>query len=291
MNAAASYRECSRLARRSASSFYWSFWLLPREKRLAMCALYAFSRRADDLADSELPTDERRARLANWRRQFEDALEGTFHDPLLPAVADTLERFEIPPRHLRAILDGVEMDLEPRRFETFGELRAYCLRVASAVGMACLHIWGFEGKVESDAALDCGVAFQMTNILRDLREDARRGRVYLPLEDLRRFGYGEQELLAGDVNGNFHRLLAYEIERAEALYQNTAPLYASLSTDGRRVLGMMSTTYWRLLQEVKRRGDEVLRRRVRLPLPAKLGIAARYVLSPAVAPPAFLRNG
>ncbi|MEQ8787795.1 MAG: phytoene/squalene synthase family protein [Pirellulaceae bacterium] len=290
MNVAASYRECARLARRSASSFYWSFWLLPRHKRLAMCALYAFSRRADDLADSDKSLEERSGDLANWRRSFERAQQGEFDDPLLPAIVDTLERFEIPPRRLSAILDGVEMDLEPRRFETFGELREYCLLVASAVGMACLHIWGFEGDVESEAALDCGVAFQLTNILRDLREDARRGRVYLPQEDMRRFGYREEDLLSGQCNEAFQQLMSFEIERTETLYQNTAPLYTSLPADGRRVLGMMSSTYWRLLQEIKQRRSDVLQERVSLSLTAKLGIAASHIVQPNPGTPAFLRR-
>lgn len=288
MNARASYRHCCRLARRSASSFYWSFWLLPRDKRLAMCALYAFSRRADDLADSPDPLEVRRRNLEAWRRSLDRALEGQFDDPLLPALADAVARFEIPPRHLRAILEGVEMDLAPHRYEDFDELRGYCHRVASAVGLACLHIWGFEGDPETEAALDCGVAFQLTNILRDLKEDADHGRVYLPREDLRRFDYAEEELLAGVCDKRFHDLMQFEIRRTETLYRHTAPLYASLSPEGRRALGMMSSTYWRLLQEIRRREGDVLRRRIRIPLGGKLAIAAAHLLRAPPAP-AFLR--
>jgi phytoene synthase len=290
MDVEASYRLCSQVARRSASSFYWSFWLLPREKRRAMCALYAFSRRADDLSDNEAPEESRRRGLAQWRESLERALAGEFDDPLLPALADSVRRFEIPAQSLRDILDGVEMDLTPRRYETFDELRQYCLRVASAVGVACIHIWGFDGDAVYEPAADCGVAFQLTNILRDLKEDAERGRLYLPLEDLRRHHYTERELLAGVCDERFQRLIADEVERAEELYRRSAPLYEMLSSDGRRVLGMMSSTYWRLLQEVKRHQRDLLARRLKLRLGDKLGIAAAHLFRRSPRLPEFLAH-
>lgn len=290
MDVEASYRLCSRTARRSASSFYWSFWLLPRDKRRAMCALYAFSRRADDLSDSDASVDDRKRDLTRWRESLERALSGEFDDPLLPALADSVRRFDIPASCLFDILDGVEMDLVARRYETFDELRQYCLRVASAVGLACIHIWGFESDAVLEPAADCGVAFQLTNILRDLKEDAERGRIYLPLNDLRRHDYSEQDLLRGISNDCFHALIADQIARAESLYLRTAPLYELLSADGRRALGMMSSTYWRLLQQIKHRQDNLFARRIRLPLPAKLRIAAAHLLRRTPRRPEFLRN-
>ena len=140
----ASYSACRRMARRSASTFYYSFWLLPRPQRSAMHALYAFLRHTDDLGDSAEPIEERRAELAAWRRSLERALAGQFDNPLWPALADSVERFRIPPEYLFDAIDGVEMDLDRSRYETFAQLTDYCHHVASAVGLACIHIWGFR---------------------------------------------------------------------------------------------------------------------------------------------------
>ena len=228
-----SYRHCCQIARRAASSFYWSFWLLPREKRRSMCALYAFSRKADDLSDSDLPVDTRRRQLQQWRETFTMALAGTFDDPVMPALADTVQRFEIPQQYLVDVIDGVEMDLQPRRYETFDELSEYCRRVASAVGLACIHIWGYDNEAALGPAVKCGLAFQLTNILRDLKEDADRGRLYLPLEDLRRFEVPVDDLLAGVCDDRYRHLIDFEIARAEQLYRGSAALVDHLGRDGR----------------------------------------------------------
>ncbi|HND55008.1 MAG TPA: squalene/phytoene synthase family protein, partial [Pirellulaceae bacterium] len=193
LSLAESYRWCARTTWRAGSSFYWALWLLPAQRRLAMQALYAFARHTDDLSDD--PSDDfalggetttrRRAALAGWRSAVEaafadpdEAIAGRSPSPLLPAVADTLRRFSIPPRHLLAIIDGVERDLDPVRYQTFAELRSYCELVASAVGLACLKIWGCDAPPATPHAIECGVAFQLTNILRDVGEDLRRGRLY-----------------------------------------------------------------------------------------------------------------
>ena len=202
---AASYVHCQQIARRSASSFYYSFLLLPKPKRQAMCALYAFLRQTDDLSDSADSATDRRAALETWRESLERATRGAFDDPLLPALADTMAGYSIPVDHLHAVIDGVEMDLEPLEYETFDELEAYCHRVASAVGLACLCIWGTTSERALEPARQCGVAFQLTNILRDLKEDAARGRVYLPREDLARFDYSSDDLRAGICDQRFRR--------------------------------------------------------------------------------------
>ncbi len=194
---AASYVHCQRIARRSGSSFYYSFLLLPKEKRLAMCALYAFLRRTDDLADSALPLEERTRALTSWRQSLNLALAGHCDDPLLPALADVVSEHAIPLEYLTAAIDGAEMDLRPVRFDSFADLEKYCELVASMVGLACLKIWGCQAAAAEGPARCCGVAFQLTNILRDLGEDARRDRVYLPLEDLARFDYTVDDLRAG----------------------------------------------------------------------------------------------
>jgi phytoene synthase len=270
----ASYQHCQRMARRASSSFYWSMWTLPAKKRAAMYSLYAFSRHTDDLSDSDRPMAQRRAQLEHWRSDLSAALQDEYRHPLLPSLIDTVRRFDIPDRYLFQIIDGVEMDLRWRRYETFQQLREYCQRVASAVGQACLHIWGFEGDEVWDPAADCGVAFQLTNILRDLGEDAARDRIYLPLEDLRRFDYSASDLLQGVADHRFRALLRFEVERAERLYDRGRVVLRYLRHDGRRMFLTMFHTYRGLLRVIDRRGGELFRRRLRLGLPQRVAIAA-----------------
>ena len=278
-----SYALCRGMARRAGSNFYPCFLLLPRSKRRAMDALYAFTRYTDDLIDNPQPVEARRTALARWRTSLEAALSGSVDPPgesLLPALAHAVERFRIPAEHLLAVVDGVEMDLDRPSYETFDDLASYCRRVASAVGLACIHVWGYRGEEAFEPARKCGVAFQITNILRDLKEDARQGRVYLPLEDLRRAGYSVERLTAGVADDGFDRLMAFEIDRARRLYQEGAELFDWLEPDGQRIFGMMTTVYHRLLAAIERRPSEVFRRRVRLSRWQKLGIAARWALLP-----------
>ena len=296
----ASYACCRRVARRAASNFVPCFLLLPRPKRRAMHALYAFMRHTDDLADNGQPLDARRRGLALWRAM----LEAAFSDPpdrqlggtreedaiaelddsrgqgLLPALADAVRRFRIPAEHLSAVIDGVEMDLDRDRYETFDELVQYCQRVASAVGLACIHVWGFRGDEALEPARKCGIALQLTNILRDLKEDAERGRVYVPAEDLDRFGYSPEELTAGVVDERFLRLMEFQTGRARRFYHEGAELIDRLEPDGRRVLGMMISIYHRLLEKIAGRPGEVFRHRVRLNRWEKLAVAARWALLP-----------
>ncbi len=279
-----SYRHCQQLARSTASNFYYAFLLLPREKRRAMCALYAFLRCTDDIGDSPAPTEKRRALLADWRRSLDAALMGQFDSPLFPALADCIARFDIPPRYLHSAIDGMEMDLETKRYSTFEELRSYCYCVASSVGLSCIHIWGFRDPAALVPAEQAGVAFQLTNILRDLKEDAQRDRIYLPLEDLYRFHYSEEELLRGDRNGRFRQLIDFEIERTAALYEASRQLEQWLHPDGIGVFRAMSGIYRALLDEIRRREGDVFSRRVRLSPYRKLWIAARHM-----APPMFSR--
>ncbi len=230
-----SYRFCEALTRREAGNFYPAFRLLPAAQRRSMCALYAFMRIADDLSDEPAPSDLKREQLRRWRQALHQALEGHYRHTALPALHATVQRHHIPPEYLEAVLDGVEMDLEPVAYSTFAELRLYCYRVASAVGLACIHVWGFHGEQAKQYAEDAGLAFQLTNILRDLGEDAARGRLYLPQEDLARFGYDAERLRRSQRDEAFRALMQFELQRARGYYDAAGPLAPLLAPAGRRI--------------------------------------------------------
>jgi phytoene synthase len=274
---AASYAHCVTLAAREAGNFYHAFRLLPADQRRAMCALYAFMRLADDLADGPEPCETKRSALATWRRQLHDALAGTYAHPIHPALHDTLTRFAIPARYLEDVLDGVEMDLDTAGYDTFADLYRYCYRVASAVGLACIHVWGFSDERALEHAESAGIALQLTNILRDLKEDAGRGRIYLPREDLARFGYSAEDLKQGVRNEPFRNLMRFEAERAYAHYRAAEPLAPLLPPAGRAVFLAMLRTYRALLDKIVARDYDVFSRRVRVGRLHKLWLAARLL--------------
>ncbi len=280
----ASYRFCADLSRREAKNFYYSFLLLPGDRRRAMCALYAFMRHSDDLADEPGPAIVKKNALERWRVDLDLALSGPYDAwPGLPALADAVKRHEIPARYLHAVLDGMMMDLEPLAFDTFDDLYAYCYRVASAVGLACIHIWGFrseEGLAEM-LAEKCGIALQLTNILRDVREDAGLGRVYLPREDLERFHVSRQDLSAERPSEAVRDLFAFQGHRAYDFYAQAAPLIRLVSPVGRPVLRSIVGIYRGLLDEIARRRFDVLSRRVSLPPWKKAAITARSLFGGA----------
>jgi phytoene synthase len=275
----ASYRLCSEIARREARNFYYSFLLLPPARRRSMCALYAFMRHTDDLADEPGPVAAKRTALKAWRSELESALAdpAAARSPILPALIDTVNRHAIPPRYLFDVLDGVEMDLEPRRFPRFDDLYTYCYRVASAVGLCCIHIWGFrsEGGRAEQLAESCGIALQLTNILRDVREDAANGRVYLPEEDLARFGVDPSDLASDALNPRLHDLLKFQADRAYDYYTRACPLVALVAPVGRPVLRAIVGIYRSLLDEIARRGYNVLSGRISLSPWRKAAITLR----------------
>jgi len=278
-----SYRYCAAVAYQASSSFYASFWLLPARKRLAMCALYAFSRHCDDLVDSHETIEQRTQNLAAWRRDFDAALQGEFRHPMLPAVAGAIAAFNVQPAYLHELIDGMEMDLHTSRYANYQQLHTYCYRAASAVGLACLPVWGLREPDRQDeiydAAVQCGLAFQLTNILRDVRQDAEAGRIYLPLEDLQAAGYSEDDLMQNVASDNFTQLMQFQIQRAESCFDDARPLLAALTPGGRRVLATMMRTYERLLAVIKQNPTAVLRRRVRLSYAVKAAILLRGLAS------------
>ncbi len=278
---AASYRACHNVVRASNSNFAIAFWLLPRPQRQAMDALYAFARFTDDLGDGGNATPQQRAlHLQTWRNDLRAALDQQdVASPILPAVADMVARYHLPPQLLEEIIDGVERDLSQTRYQSWEELAGYCYQVAGAVGLACLYIWGTRGEPPRQLAEACGQAFQLTNILRDVVEDARRDRVYLPQDELARFGYREADLPQGIASDAFDRLMDFELERAEALYNEAAALHVHLSRDGQRVFRLMFGRYRAILATIRRDPRAVLRGRVSLSLSQKLWIAGRKLLA------------
>jgi 15-cis-phytoene synthase len=264
-----SYRFCAASSRRNARNFYYAFMLLPAPLRRSMCALYAFLRHTDDLADEPASPAWKAEAIESWRLELDAALAGReSHWPGLPALADTITRHGIPVRLLHEVIEGVSMDIEPRRYATFAELALYCRHVASAVGLCCLHIWGYRsngGKAEGLAEA-CGIALQLTNIIRDVRDDAANGRIYLPLEDLERFGVAAGELTAAGPPGDSLRaLLAFQADRALRYYDLALELTPLISSKGRPVFLTIVGTYRGLLDEIVARDYNVLDRRVSLP--------------------------
>jgi 15-cis-phytoene synthase len=257
-----SYAWCRRVARTRARNFYYSFVLLSREQRDAMCAVYAFMRYSDDLSDEPGATV---GRIEQWRAALGEALAGRYRaDPVLPAFHDTVTRYRIPVRYFYEMIDGVASDLEPRRFATFDQLYGYCYQVASVVGLTTIHIFGFSSPEAPLLAEKCGVAFQLTNILRDIREDAERGRIYLPAEDLSRFGFTEQDIRAGVRTPEFIDLMDFEATRAREYYRESRPLLDLVDRRSRASLRALITIYSRLLDRIESSNYDVFSRRISL---------------------------
>jgi phytoene synthase len=272
-----SYRYCEQVARREAGNFYHAFRVLPRGQRQAMCALYAFLRLTDDLGDGPGLDEEKRQSLADWRERFQRALDNDFTHPLHLAIQHTVRGYGIPVQYLHDVIDGVEMDLDTVRYATFEDLYQYCYRVASAVGLACIHLWGFRNDRAKEYAESAGIAFQLTNILRDLGEDAARGRVYLPQEDLARFDYPAQSLSRGERDEHFRSLMRFQVDRARRYYDLAQPLAPLLPSAGRAVFLVMMRTYRGLLDAIERRDYDVFSRRVGLSPWRKWGLVVQAI--------------
>lgn len=272
---------CRRLTHRTADNFRFAFVWLPRERYDAMCALYAFLRISDDLADdASVPLAERQAQLRAWRATVAASLAG--HPPThpaLPALVSVVQTYHLPQQYLFDVLDGVAWDLQPTPVVTFSDLADYCYHVAGAVGLCCIHIWGFHDPQAEHLAIDCGLAFQLTNILRDVDEDCRTGRCYLPQEDLQRFDVTREDFLGGRLNDRLEALLQFEAERAWSYYRQAEKLPALLEPCGRPVLRIMLDIYGGLLRELERRRFDVFRERVRLPRWKKWWYACRAWLT------------
>lgn len=274
---AGSYARCRAVARAAARNFYYGFLLLPADKRDALCALYAFMRRADDIGDERAGIENKRRDLAGWRHALERTLSGDC-DPGTPLAAfyDTVRRYAIPERYFYDLIAGVEMDLTVSSYETFEHLRRYCYCVAGTVGLSCLYVFGFRDPEAPDLAEKLGIAFQLTNILRDVAEDMKMGRLYVPQEDLARFGCDRAQLACGFVTPAFIELMRFEIRRARQFYEEGAALVRLVSPDSRAGLWALIQIYRGILDKIEsRRYDVFSPPRPGLSSPEKLWILAR----------------
>jgi squalene synthase HpnC/squalene synthase HpnD len=277
-----SYVHCRNVARNAASNFYYAFYMLPRPKRDALCAIYAFMRLVDDVSDSPQiggSTGEsalKRVALSRWRGLLDESVAGnTSGHAILPAFADTMRRYRIPSRYFHDLISGAEMDLLETQYATFQALQEYCYRVAGTVGLTCVHIFGFQDPHALELAERLGIAFQLTNILRDVRPDLALGRVYIPAEDLTRFGCSAAELERGAVTPAVRELLRFEADRAWRLYQEGARLISKVDADSRAALWALVRIYSSLLARIEERDFDVFSSRVRLDAAEKARILLR----------------
>jgi phytoene synthase len=289
----ASYEECHRIAREAHSNFYPAFFLLPKPKRDGIVALYAFMRLIDDVSDEDTDLATKQLGLAKWRAALDQAInkqeqliDGSVAvaSPLaslkgaaatLPALVDTIERYKMPAGYLHDLISGAEMDLTLRSYPSFERLKEYCYRVAGTVGLTCTHIFGFHDFRALESAEKFGLAFQLTNIIRDVGEDYERGRVYLPEEDLAHFNVSPEDLGRNEGTLGVHELLRFEAERAWKLYEEGAKLFGMIEEDSRATLWLLVHTYSGLLARIESLDFAVLGQRVSLTKTEKLKLIAK----------------
>jgi phytoene synthase len=300
----ASYDLCREIAKREAKNFYYSFVALPRHKSNAMCAVYAFMRKADDLSDDESKSHaQRRAELAAWLASWHRAEQGSLEeDDIFPALLDTKARFNISSELLDQLVAGTAMDLEtPARprgyfdtYQTFDELYRYCYLVASVVGLVCIRIFGYDDPRAEVLAEQTGIAFQLTNILRDVKEDAERGRIYLPLNQLARYDVSVEHIAAladGAPMQQHHRaLLAETAQQAEDFYKASAELLKLIHPESRPALWVLVTIYHRLLLRIQGSDYDVFSHRISVPTYEKVGLLVEGMLRMLLARLAFWRR-
>jgi len=274
---AESSRHCVGVARSQARNFFYGFLLLPAAKRDALCALYAFMRGVDDIADEPGSIAEKRRRLVERRTEMDGAFAGTcVEGPTWPAFCHTIRYYSIPPQYLHDLISGAEMDQSVHEYETFDDLRMYCYRVAGTVGLACLHVFGFRDPLSPELAKQMGIAFQLTNILRDVVGDLAMGRIYLPREDLRKFGCREDDLRAGRFTEEWRALIEFEARRAREYYSEALPLLGMVDADSRAALWALTRIYLGVLERIEARDYDVFSPPVpRLSSAAKMWILAR----------------
>jgi phytoene synthase len=265
---------CQSKAAASGSSFYYSFMFLPTLKREAITALYAFCREVDDIADECHDTNIARTKLAWWRAEIANLYQGKPQHPVSKALAPAIDRYNLSEEHFQEIIDGMEMDLDQNRYVDFKQLQLYCYRVASVVGLLSVEIFGYRNRNTLKYAHDLGLAFQLTNIIRDVGEDARRDRIYLPLDELANFGVTESDILQGRESEQVQKLLDFQIERATSFYERALNVLPTEDRKTQRTGLIMAAIYRTILDEIKADGAQrVLNSRTSLTPIRKLWLA------------------
>ncbi|WP_298623737.1 presqualene diphosphate synthase HpnD [uncultured Zoogloea sp.] len=266
---------CQEKAAASGSSFYYSFMFLPPERRQAIVALYAFCREVDDVVDECQDPQIAHTTLDWWRHQVGLIYEGTPQHPVGQALKDVIQRFNLPRELLLEVIDGMQMDLQQTRYLDWKALNLYCYRVASVVGLLSAEIFGYTNRQTLKYAHDLGLAFQLTNIIRDVGEDARRGRIYLPINELQQFGVPAKQILDGQYSDGFRELMAFQAKRARQLYEQA---FAQLPAEDRKAQRpglIMAAIYRTLLDEIEADGFQVLDRRTSLTPLRKIWLAGK----------------
>ena len=264
---------CQNKTAESGSSFYYSFIFLSHERRRAITALYAFCREVDDVVDECSDENVARTTLAWWRSQVAAIYAGTPQHPVAQALVPIVKQFKLPQEHLFEIIDGMEMDLNQHQYADFKSLQLYCYRVASVVGLLAAEIFGYSDRKTLKYAHDLGIALQLTNIIRDVGEDARRGRIYLPQDEMAQFGVHTSDILNARESDNFNKLMQFQIERARHFYDIALSELPAVDRKAQRTGLIMATIYRATLEEVVHTGCHVLRERVSLPPLRKLWLA------------------
>jgi phytoene synthase len=280
---AQSYEVCHRIARSSHSNFYYAFFLLPKKRRDGLAALYAFMRLVDDVADQGNDLAAKQRGLAKWRAALDEAVNASGRAnasapsgaEVLPALVDTMRRYDIPARYLHDLVSGAEMDLTVKSYPTFDRLREYCYRVAGTVGLTCTHVFGFRDARALDLAEKLGLAFQLTNIIRDVRDDYAMGRVYLPGEDLVQYNVKPDDLARSEATLGVRELLRFEAQRAWQCYEEGAALLNLVEPESRAALWLLVHTYSALLARIEELDFAVFAERVRLSKAEKLVFIAK----------------
>ena len=269
------YEECRLIAKREAKNFYYAFLTLPPAKRRAIYASYAFCRLCDNAADEDIPTPRKLDLLHDLREKLALAYDGHPSGPVFTAIADTAASFHIPQEHFQEVVSGVETDLTKTRYQDFNELRAYCHQVASVVGLICIEIFGYSHASAREHAIDLGLAMQLTNILRDVKEDLERDRVYLPMDEMNEFGYSLEELKAGVINEPFRQLMKFQVDRARQHFNSGFVLLPLLSPRSRACPAVLGQIYSHILDRIEARDFDVFDERISLSRREKYRVTAQ----------------
>ena len=276
---AQAYEECRLITRREAKNFYYAFLTLPAARRKAIYVVYTFCRYCDDSVDNEASLDQKLSMLRELRRKLDLSYRGQAPEPVFLGLADVAQNYDIPQEYFQEVLSGVESDLVKTRYQNFEELRHYCYQVASVVGLICLQIFGYRDHRAQQHAVDLGLAMQLTNIMRDVQEDLELDRIYLPQEEIRRFGYSEEELQTGIINDPFRELMLFQAQRARQYFQSGFLLLPFLAPRSRACPSVLGRLYSLILDRIEAADYDVIHQRISLSQGEKLRVTARCWLT------------